>query len=384
MRKIKINKKKQVLKDMERFVAKLKDNPKKSSKKIESNKNHFLEFHLDTVNKIDREFNQVETERQKRSLDDVIEIREPWIKTPELTRFNTEITNEKFESNRLQSTLDNISIDAIDSYIDIEKPENIDSNISDDKFVTTLNAIGKIRVRKNKEKISKTIQKKNGYTKTKKELELAKIELERKKKEIEEIERQAKLKEQELKKKKENRKKREKLKKIEEKQKAKQAKLRKKEKIKKEKEKQKQLKALEKQKQIEERLKQKELEKKKKEELKKKKIEERENQLKQKELEKKKKIEEKQKLIEKLQKEKELEKQKKKKLKEKPVITAKKQEETEDKKIDSKWDKEVRQAFTIIDNLLEDLPEEKINEFVQSDDFAIYEKVVKRYKQNKR
>jgi len=359
MRKIKINKKKQVLKDMERFVAKLKDNPKKSSKKIESNKNHFLEFHLDTVNKIDREFNQVETERQKRSLDDVIEIREPWIKTPELTRFNTEITNEKFESNRLQSTLDNISIDAIDSYIDIEKPENIDSNISDDKFVTTLNAIGKIRVRKNKEKISKTIQKKNGYTKTKKELELAKIELERKKKEIEEIERQAKLKEQELKKKKENRKKREKLKKIEEKQKAKQAKLRKKEKIKKEKEKQKQLKALEKQKQIEERLKQKELEKKKK-------------------------IEEKQKLIEKLQKEKELEKQKKKKLKEKPVITAKKQEETEDKKIDSKWDKEVRQAFTIIDNLLEDLPEEKINEFVQSDDFAIYEKVVKRYKQNKR
>ena len=43
-------------------------------------------------------------------------------------------------------------------------------------------------------------------------------------------------------------------------------------------------------------------------------------------------------------------------------------------------DDEVSDAITIIDELLEQLPEEVIDEFVQSDNFAIYEKVVKKYK----
>ena len=42
--------------------------------------------------------------------------------------------------------------------------------------------------------------------------------------------------------------------------------------------------------------------------------------------------------------------------------------------------KKTKKRMNIIDKLLEKLPENTINEFVQSDDFEIYEKVVKKYK----
>jgi len=44
------------------------------------------------------------------------------------------------------------------------------------------------------------------------------------------------------------------------------------------------------------------------------------------------------------------------------------------------FDEEIGEALEIIDNLLGELPEEKIDEFVQSDDFKVYERVVEKYK----
>jgi len=40
----------------------------------------------------------------------------------------------------------------------------------------------------------------------------------------------------------------------------------------------------------------------------------------------------------------------------------------------------VRKVLIVIDNLLEKLPEETIDEFVNSKDFAVYEKVINKYK----
>ena len=44
------------------------------------------------------------------------------------------------------------------------------------------------------------------------------------------------------------------------------------------------------------------------------------------------------------------------------------------------WDVDVEKLIPIIDNLLEKLPDEVIDEFAQSEDFNLYEKVILKYK----
>jgi len=44
------------------------------------------------------------------------------------------------------------------------------------------------------------------------------------------------------------------------------------------------------------------------------------------------------------------------------------------------FDEDVEKIIPVIDSLLEKLPEKVIEDFVQSDDFALYEKVVSKYK----
>ena len=84
-------------------------------------------------------------------------------------------------------------------------------------------------------------------------------------------------------------------------------------------------------------------------------------------------------------------KKKEKKL-EKKKLKAKKEKVVKEKTFDSKkemddlilkekiLDNDVKKLLPIIDNLLEKLPDEVIDEFAQSDDFELYEKVVTKYK----
>ena len=44
------------------------------------------------------------------------------------------------------------------------------------------------------------------------------------------------------------------------------------------------------------------------------------------------------------------------------------------------FDSDVEKLLPVIDSLLEKLPDEVIDSFAKSDDFALYEKVVKKYK----
>ena len=292
-----------------------------------------------------------------------------------------------------------------------------------------LTSLGRIKVRKTSNVTpQKKTRKQNGYTVAKKDYESVQHKLEEKKKEIEEMERLAKLKEEELKRKKHEKAEKERQRKLQLK---KQAKL--------EKQKQAEAKKLQKQKEIQKRKKerleqlelkklekQKQIEKKKKEkqkklhaatELKEQKLKERELAEKQKNKEKEKeKLEfkklEKQKQIEARKKEKQQKLQaakelKEQKLKEKELAKQQKQKKekkgffktkepaaktekqvkkeiqpelkVETQKTDN-FDEEVKEALDIIDELLGKLPEETIDEFVQSKDFEIYEKVVSKYK----
>jgi len=67
---------------------------------------------------------------------------------------------------------------------------------------------------------------------------------------------------------------------------------------------------------------------------------------------------------------------------EKPVseVEAPKPEEKTEQRDETILDDEVSDALTIIDELLEQLPDEVIDDFVQSDNFTLYERVVKKYK----
>ena len=44
------------------------------------------------------------------------------------------------------------------------------------------------------------------------------------------------------------------------------------------------------------------------------------------------------------------------------------------------FDEDVEKIIPVIDTLLEKLPDDVIDEFAESDDFVLYEKVVKKYK----
>ena len=288
-----------------------------------------------------------------------------------------------------------------------------------------LMGLGKIKI-KSKDKPKKEIEqektpknkneKHNGYTTIKKDLENTKKELEQKKKEIEEIEKLAKQKESEFKKKEEEKKIREKLRKKELKKQQKLEKIKQKER---EKEEKKLLAEQKKKEKLDAQLKLKEEKKLLAEQKKKEKIK-----LEQ-ELKKQKLLEE-QKMKEKLEAEQQLKKEKIKQEqmeKEKMLLAEKKKEsekqvqppettkdyddlietvakkeiatdtKSQEKEIEEKseiktkvtetpelLDEDVRKVLIVIDNLLEKLPEETIDEFVNSKDFAVYEKVVNKYK----
>ena len=352
------------------FLKKLKEteirfNPKPFSKKQEAKKEKLSDFDIEVIKKINDTINQnnnnekiteIKTTSTEQNIEPIVEIRQPWNKTPEPPQFTPMINIE----NTLETTIEkqNNDIQAMEFNTNInfeekkEDQENINSIVfTGGKIKKTVSTLGRIRIRK-KENNTKN---NNGLTKTKKELEKTVEELEKKKKELEEMEKLAKQKEEELKKKEEERKKQEKLKKLEEKRKLRETK-----------QKEKERKKLERQKRLEQKLKEKEEQKKKK-------------------------LEEKQKLLAELEKKKKVEKQKKEKkteTSEKKIlpffkITEKKETKTTEQATQTSWDEEVSQAITIIDNLLEQLPEETIDKFVQSEDFEIYEKVVKKYKQDK-
>jgi len=349
------------------FLKKLKEteirfNPKPFSKKQEAKKEKLPDFDIEVIKKINDTINQnnnnekiteIKTTSTEQNIEPIVEIRQPWNKTPEPPQFTPMINIENTLETTIEKQNNDIQTMEFNTNINFEEKKEDQENINSivftgGKIKKTVSTLGHIKIRK-KENNTKN---NNGLTKTKKELEKTVAELEKKKKELEEMEQLAKQKEEELKKKEEERKKQEKLKKLEEKRKLREAKQKEKERRKLEREKQKELKKLERQKRLEE----------------------------------------KQKLLAELEKKKQLKKQKKETLEKKILPFFKTIEKKETKTTETKeqpttptsnWDEEVSQAITIIDNLLEQLPEETIDRFVQSEDFEIYEKVVKKYKQNK-
>ena len=309
-----------------------------------------------------------------------VEIRKPCNKKPTLPEFKTDTAdtiNNNFNRELFEISLP-LKSNIIDEEILKQNPTNFffHKKNNEKKFSDNLPKIKVSKKRKGKNKTK--IEKKNGVKKAKSELEKAKEEIERKRREIKEIERKSREKELELKKKKIEKKK--KLKKLE-KEKEKQDKIREKKEL-----------QIAKQKEIEKKLKEKEKKKLEKEKEKEKRQEEKEKELKEKKKEQLK-----------IKKEKEKKKQLKSKKKQKPK-TVKKDVETkkktsfnlfkpkkeenikEFKKTDITQEKtlvndeELSHALDIIDDLLGELPEEKINEFASSDEFEIYEKVLKKYR----
>ena len=394
------------------------------SKNLKENNENFVDFHLDITKKIDKVINENEKvnnqqERQPETNIDFVEIRKNWLKGPLSPEFKTDPQgNPIFNEVNIGEDLFEIvsspefgsNINREDLYEDtlvptVEKTNNEECKnmlIDEEKQGSQkwLMGLGKIKI-KSKDKPKKEIEqekttntkneKRNGYTTIKKDLENTKKELEQKKKEIEEIEKLAKQKEEEFKKREEEKKKQEKLRKKELKKQEKLEKIKQKEKIKEEKrllaEKKKKEK-LEAQIQIKE-------EKRLLEEQKKKEKQRLEEQKKKEKLEAEQQLKEE---IKKKESEKQVQTPEDKKdyddlietVAKKEIIsdTKTKEKETEEQtEIKTKFtekpeilDEDVRKALIIIDNLLEKLPDETIQEFVNSKDFAIYEKVVYKYK----
>jgi len=365
-----------------------------SIKEVGEKKDNLVDFHLEIVKKIDEiiEKNQRETvtpdsigisskTESGSILKEIVEIREPWARRLEKYQFTPllEVEEKKGLIGGFEDELFEVEIPTkganlgLKYFRDVEtnntpslmEEDSIHFNEEDETMPhKTVMALGRIKIRRNnvkktgknrdtpvkKDKKHVTKDNGNGLSTVKKELEKTKMELEKKKKELEEMKRKARLKEEELKKKKEERKKREKLRKLELKKLAREEKIRAKEAKKKAREKEKMRRKLEREKKLETRQKAKKKEKVEKETS-----------------------EKKEKLVGLFS----------KKRKDKTVETAStvKNEIVESKKgEDFNWDEEVREALIIIDRLLEKLPDETIDEFVQSKDFEVYERVVSKYK----
>ncbi len=382
-------------------IKKVKFNAKPRQKNEEKNINKdqpkFITLDEDISKKIDSAIKNQKIPQKTSFLNTTVEIRKPCKKTPILPEFKTDIKNT--QRNFFEKELFEVIFPSKNNTIadDLLKPKSRIFFFHKKKNKESLtDKIPRIKISKkeNKQKKNKT-KKKNKVTKAKNELDKAKQEIERKKQEIKEIERKAKEKEIELKKKKIEKEKRKKRLQREKKKQEK-LKLKREKQIAKEKAKQKKLEEEKKKKLAEEK------EKIRKQKEKEKKLREK----KEKELKAKREKEEKKKEIEKqLAKEKEIkikQKEKKKKQTKKPK---KKQEKKEKKltlnlfkpkkeesipktkeKIEVKKeqtlvnDDELSQALDIIDDLLGELPEEKIDQFAHSDDFEIYEKVLKKYR----
>lgn len=312
------------------------NNKKEKTTSTENNVN----LHLELTKKIDEviEKNKFEEQFQnnkKITLPKFIEIRQPFVRRPEIPAFQTAI-NPKAEIGEIDDIQEFIEIDSPKNFL-TEKPmenkndsENLminDQNEKDNKTFWGLGAL-KIRIKtKEPEKITTN----NQTILTKIELEETKKEIERKKKELEEAIKKEKLKELELKKQEKERRKLEKLKKIELKKRLKEEKIKEK---------------LAKKEQIE------------------------------KELQLKKEIE--------LQKLKLLKESKpeEKVIEEKILLGStdlieEKKDYSQDKLT---YDEDVAKLLPILDNLFEKLPEEAIDEFTNSEYFELYEKVLLKYK----
>jgi chemotaxis protein histidine kinase CheA len=394
---------------------KIKSNPKQFSKKKKKDrtKKNSVDFHWEIVKKIDALIaeHKKETASQEESEDSserIVEIREPLKRKLEATNFKTDIRAENifncldFENEPFKVELSGRADPGFKFVRNLEEPKDIvyirdlDHLEKNDDFHSKMlggldktnqkpaKGFARIKIRSRGEKaklkdaekklrqtsssqnIKNVIEKKdpekvNGFTLVKQELEETKKEIEEKKKELELAEKRAKEEAGELKEKK-------------------------KEKLEKEKE-EKKLKKLElKKAKIEAKEREKRLREKTKIEAKKKKLEAKmalkEEKLKRKLESKKKKIgkpEQEPASVLKARKTDDL------KRKEKSNISTTglhhfilgKREVAEENPI---LDEDIRQVLRITDNLLEKLPNEVIDEFVQSEDFTLYEKVISKYK----
>lgn len=349
-------------------------------KPITSEENH-VDLHLDIVKKLDESISKNEIEMNNKDpepviktknqppLSDKVEIREPLTRTLDTPFINEEITPKGVLS----------EMDKIEEFYEFEHPINASPEIQqlkDDDFYSWV----KVEEDKKSKKLfwdliktivsakSKEIKKvetnpkiNNNVIKTKKELEKTKQEIEVKKRELEMVMQKEQEKELELKKIEEEKKKQEKLRQIELKKKLKEKQFKEKEtkKIekKRKKEKQLELKKIQEEKRKQEKLAQIEL---------KKKLREKQPELKKQKKQKTKK--EKFQLF------------RKKEVETKPIITDTHEKEKTKLEEPIEWDEDVEKLIPIIDNLLEKLPDEVIDEFAQSEDFNLYEKVILKYK----
>ena len=377
----------------------------------------FVDLHIEVAKKVDALIEQMEKETKPElqqtefvstkqpivSLNNIVEVREQFKKQVEPPAFKAEINTsqvfgefdprqELFEIEvPTQENSDNCNTikfedeqdEEIDTWVDLRK-----KTVGDHDPKKWLMGLGNIKVRK------------NGVAKTKEELEKTKAAIEKKKKELEKTKQIAKEKEELLKikekekiqKQKEEEKKKkinQKKKKIEEKQKQKELKIQAKLEAQNKRIAEKKRIQAEKQKKIQDRIKERELKAKEKHKQLADKQKERQLALlntkkeKQKKLKAKKEVEPKKKATKKTK----IgfsfssKKKKDKKTKKEPVTpTIEEQTKAVKQEPQPKFDEDVSAAITLIDELLEQLPDEVIDDFVQSDNFEIYERVVKKYK----
>ncbi len=416
--------------------------------KLKKPTENLVNLHLETVEKVDhlitknhpeidnRNPNTTINSKIEASLSNNIELRDPIVRTKEISNFNSEITpNDSLsELNKVEEFYE-IQPQINDSFENQKvNDDDFKNNIEVDKDKESQKLFWSFIKIKGKSKDNTKNNNKNftnnNYNKTKDELERTKEEIEAKKRELEMIEQREKERELEQKKKEEEKREQDKLELIEIQKQQKEVKLReieaKKIEIRREKERKLEQKKIEQEKRRLEKLRQIELKKKMKEDkLKEKelnKIEmerEKERQIEQKKMEEEKRKQEM--LIEKIESEKEKERQieikkmEEEKLRQKIEAEKEMEKQLEIKKIEEQnkekeeiqslknkdeenehilkdkfqkvteeppigWDEDVEKLIPIIDSLLEKLPDEVIDEFAKSENFTLYEKVILKYK----
>ena len=376
------------------------------AKKVEEE--NVIDLHLEIVKEIDDLLERHEVELQRREpdplfktqqtlhLQEFVEMRNPEIRKTELPQFPTEFgLKNVYGELKPNGEIFEVEVPTQNQF-ELEKKEGYNRDLNnwmmgekDKKYSMSLSQIkekGNSPAQK-ETKTEKTGMEMNGLTKTKIELERTKKEIEERRRALEEAEKLEKEKEEELKIITEEKKKEEKLKKLEIRRKLKEKHLREKEQEKAQRQKEKELRRLEQEKLKQEKqsqLEQGKLEKEKEKELKKLEKEklEKENQEK-KEL----KIlqEEKEKLEKLKEKEEKLKQKKPEKEKVEEVIEVVPPEmdifiQKESKDETPHLDNDVEKLLPILDKLLEKLPDEIVDEFANSENFALYEKVMTKYK----
>jgi hypothetical protein len=411
---------------------------RKEKNEIEENS---VDFRLETIKDVDKILEEHEKELQmndpessetqdKLPLTEFVEIRDSEKRKPEIPSFPTDVglrnVNGEISGNQDFAEVefpDQIPQNDESNQVFDHDLDNLTLGGEDKKSQKSFMGLGRIKIN-NKTSNEKHIETKkvekdvNGYTMTKMELERTKKEIEERQRALEEIKKLEKQKEDELKKQEEIKKKEERLKQLELKKQMKEKKLQERQEEKSRKQREKELKKLDLKKLKEEKLREQELKrleqqrlkeeklrmlqeeklkKQKEEELKKlekikKEEEERLKKLKEEEM---KKLEAEREIMEKAREQemriKEMEeKLKLQKLESEKIEEIKKEEPPElDKFIQvekvkkdgkSSVDNDVEKLLLILDGLLEKLPDDVINEFAESEDFAIYERVMSKYK----